>query len=273
MLVRSNNTDAVILAELVAAERDEHAAKDLLASAFMHRIQAGWWLLEKKETIKHDGQWREYIRGLAGQLAAQGYVSPSTRKPYSLRYFQEWMFLAKHLPTEQKAQPVAYLGIKENLARIRSAMARKAYARRVEKGATVSDLQALVSKGKRFGVILADPPWVYTLHSGGTKSRCAEQYYDTQSLDDIRRLPVGELSAKDCTLFLWAVLPNLPDALELIAGWGFTFKTVGFVWVKQNKSGNGLFMGWATIPVPMPSYVFWLPREAQNGYMLMSIKS
>ena len=142
MLVRSN-TDAVILSELVAAERDDRAAKDLVASAFMHRIQAGWRLLEKKETIKHDGQWREYIRGLAEQLAAHGYVSTSTRKPYSLRYFQEWMFLAKRLPTEQKAQPVAHLGIKENLRRIRTATARKAYAARIEKGGSVSDLETL----------------------------------------------------------------------------------------------------------------------------------
>jgi hypothetical protein len=135
MLVRSN-TNTVILTELIAAERDERTAKDHLTSAFMHRIQAGRRLLEKKETIKHDGQWREYIRSLAEQLAAHGYVSPATHKPYSLRYFQEWMFLAKHLPNEQKAQLVAHLGMKENLARIRDAIARKACARRVENGGT-----------------------------------------------------------------------------------------------------------------------------------------
>jgi hypothetical protein len=114
MLVRSN-TDASILAELIAAERDDRTAKDHFASAFMHRIRAGWRLLEKKGTIQHDGHWREYIRGLAEQLAAQGYLSPATHKPYSLRYFQELMYLGKHLPTEQKAQPVAHLGMKRNL--------------------------------------------------------------------------------------------------------------------------------------------------------------
>src|SRR3974377_1239088 len=107
MLVRSN-IDVVILADLVAAEQDERAAKDNLTSAFMHRIQAGWRLLDKKKTIKHDGQWRKYMRGLADELATK------VCRPYSLCYFQEWMFLAKHLPTEQKAQPVAHLGIKEN---------------------------------------------------------------------------------------------------------------------------------------------------------------
>jgi hypothetical protein len=55
MLVRST-IDTVILTELIAAECDERTAKDHFTSAFMHRIQAGWRLLEKKETIKHDGQ-------------------------------------------------------------------------------------------------------------------------------------------------------------------------------------------------------------------------
>jgi hypothetical protein len=174
MLVRSN-ADAFILAELVAAEQDERAAKDNLTSAFMHRIQAGWRLLEKKETIKHDGQWRKYIRGLAAQLADHGCVSPVTHKPYSLRRFQDWMFVAKHLPTEQKARLVAHLGIKENLARIRVALAKKAYARRVEKGGTVSDLKGLAASGKKFPVILADPPWqLFPLLSDKCKRRTCE---------------------------------------------------------------------------------------------------
>jgi DNA modification methylase len=112
-----SNIDTEILAELEAAEEDDAAANDQIASAFMHRIQAGWRLLEKKETIPHDGKWREYIGGLANELAAKGY--PRSGKPYSLRWFQEWMYLAKHLATEEEARPVAHLGMKENLRRIR----------------------------------------------------------------------------------------------------------------------------------------------------------
>ena len=35
----------------------------------------------------------------------------------------------------------------------------------------------------------------------------------------------------------------LQDAMHLIAAWGFKYKTIGFQWVKQNKSGNGFFFG------------------------------
>jgi N6-adenosine-specific RNA methylase IME4 len=242
MLVRST-TDTVILTELIAAERDERTAKDQFTSAFIHRIRAGWRLLEKKETIKHDGQWREYIRSLAEQLAAQGYVSPTTHKPYSLRYFQEWMFLAKHLPTEQKAQPAAHLGMKRNLAAIRDAIATKEYARRIEKGGAVHDLETLVANGKKFRVILADLPWQFKIWLLWRRARAL--HYDRLKISQIETLSplINSLAADDCVLFLWAVMPNLPDALKVITAWGFTFKTVGFVWVKRNKYGDGLFMG------------------------------
>ena len=42
---------------------------------------------------------------------------------------------------------------------------------------------------------------------------------------------------------MWATFPMLKEALDVIEAWGFTYKTVAFNWVKQNKSGEGLFMG------------------------------
>jgi hypothetical protein len=118
-MLSPSNIDTEILAELEAAEQDDAAAQDRLDSAFLHRVRAGRRLLEKKETIPHDGHWRAYLRGLAEQLAGKGY--PPSGRPYSLRWFQEWVFLAKHLPTDEEAQPVAHLGMKENLKRIRRA--------------------------------------------------------------------------------------------------------------------------------------------------------
>jgi N6-adenosine-specific RNA methylase IME4 len=45
-------------------------------------------------------------------------------------------------------------------------------------------------------------------------------------------------TAPDCFLFLWATDPMLPQALKLMAGLGFSYKTVGFYWAKQNPSGK-----------------------------------
>ena len=57
------------------------------------------------------------------------------------------------------------------------------------------------------------------------------------------KLFVGELAAKDCALFLWITFPCLCEALEVLAAWGFSYKTVAFVWVKQNRRNDDLFTG------------------------------
>ena len=63
------------------------------------------------------------------------------------------------------------------------------------------------------------------------------------SIDELCALPVKRLAEKDCLLFLWATFPQLPEALQLIKAWGFTFKTVAFVWLKRNKKSPTWFYG------------------------------
>ena len=63
------------------------------------------------------------------------------------------------------------------------------------------------------------------------------------SIDEIKALPVGELADKDCALFMWLTFPCLYEALDVIKAWGFQYKTVAFVWVKQNRKSDGLFWG------------------------------
>lgn len=63
------------------------------------------------------------------------------------------------------------------------------------------------------------------------------------SISELCALPVADLAAKDSALFLWATFPQLPEALRLIRAWGFTFKTVAFVWLKLNKKSPTWFYG------------------------------
>jgi N6-adenosine-specific RNA methylase IME4 len=87
----------------------------------------------------------------------------------------------------------------------------------------------------QFSTIMADPAWTFATYSDNGKGRSPEQHYACMPLDDIKRLPVGDVAAKDAMLFLWAVDPLLDKAFEVMAAWGFTFKTVGFYWVKVNR--------------------------------------
>ena len=63
------------------------------------------------------------------------------------------------------------------------------------------------------------------------------------SIDDIRNLPVRELADKNCILFMWVTFPTLREAFSVIDAWGFTYKTVAFAWVKENKKTSSLFWG------------------------------
>ena len=56
-------------------------------------------------------------------------------------------------------------------------------------------------------------------------------------------LPVADLAAPDCVLFMWMVDWCPQDALDLIDAWGFEHKTTAFTWAKENQSGEGWFMG------------------------------
>ena len=63
------------------------------------------------------------------------------------------------------------------------------------------------------------------------------------STDALCKMPVRDICTSDAVLFMWATFPNLPEALKVMAAWGFTYKTAAFVWVKQNKRSPSLFMG------------------------------
>ncbi|MDX6750003.1 MT-A70 family methyltransferase [Geminicoccaceae bacterium 1502E] len=86
-----------------------------------------------------------------------------------------------------------------------------------------------------YRTIYADPPWTFRTWSDRGKGRSPEAHYDCMSLDAIKALPVADWAAPDAVLLMWATDPLLPRALEVIAAWGFTYKTVGFYWAKLRQ--------------------------------------
>lgn len=80
-----------------------------------------------------------------------------------------------------------------------------------------------------YDVIYSDPPWQYDTSAG---RGVAENHYRTTGLEELKRMPVGEIAARDCAHFMWVTCPMVPDAIELAQAWGFAFKTVAFTWVK-----------------------------------------
>lgn len=94
-----------------------------------------------------------------------------------------------------------------------------------------------------YRLIYADPPWKFATRSPKGLGRSADRHYDTMTLDEIKALPVPDIvDPAGSVLLLWITDPLLPVGLEVMAAWGFTYKTVGYYWTKRNRDGTP-FMG------------------------------
>ncbi|WP_227439210.1 MT-A70 family methyltransferase [Methylobacterium sp. W2] len=91
-----------------------------------------------------------------------------------------------------------------------------------------------------FDMLMVDPPWSFALRSDKGEAKSAQAQYACMTLDEIKALPVAQLARGDAFLWLWATNPMLPQALAVMAAWGFTFTTSG-TWVKTTTGGKIAF--------------------------------
>lgn len=85
-----------------------------------------------------------------------------------------------------------------------------------------------------FPVLYVDPPWRYE-HAEPT--RAIENHYPTMSADELKAMEIP--AADDSVLFMWATSPKLAEALDLMAAWGYGYRTC-MVWVKD-RIGMGYY--------------------------------
>ena len=112
-------------------------------------------------------------------------------------------------------------------------------SRRVEREIELSEATLAASErvgSQLYSVIYADPPWRFEPYSRDTgMDRSADNHYPTMPANDLLAMKVP--SAPDCVLFLWATTPMLPQAIDLMRAWGFTYKS-NVIWSKD-KIGTG----------------------------------
>lgn len=108
---------------------------------------------------------------------------------------------------------------------------------------------------KKYKIIYADPPWEYGNFSNAKDSRffdhkkgCFDRKYGltpylSMPIEEIKALPVKDISEKNAALLLWVTFPCLPWGLDVVKSWGFDYKTVAFTWVKRNKNQASYYLG------------------------------
>ncbi len=61
--------------------------------------------------------------------------------------------------------------------------------------------------------------------------------YGTMTVDEIATLPVSTIADQTAHLYLWVPNALLPDGLQIMKAWGFTYKT-NIIWHKIRKDGG-----------------------------------
>jgi N6-adenosine-specific RNA methylase IME4 len=99
------------------------------------------------------------------------------------------------------------------------------------------DFQKFIGK-KKFSTVLADPPWQFMNRTGKVAPEHKRlSRYTTLTLAEICEIPVADAVADQSHLYLWVPNALLPDGLEVMRAWGFTYKT-NIVWHKVRKDGG-----------------------------------
>ena len=124
---------------------------------------------------------------------------------------------------------------------------------------------------KKYSVIYADPPWRYKVYSKKGLGRSAESHYPTMSLEEIKALPIGELAAKDCALFMWITFPCMQEAFQVLEAWGFEYKTVAFVWDKMIHNPGRYTLSQTEFVLAFKKGKFPTPRGARNIRQLLAV--
>lgn len=92
----------------------------------------------------------------------------------------------------------------------------------------------------KYQILYCDCPWRYNARNNpNTKFGLGASQYPTLSVGELVALAplIKAITAPNCALFMWAVPPKLPWALEVMQAWGFRYCTKAFTWIKVDRQG------------------------------------
>lgn len=108
---------------------------------------------------------------------------------------------------------------------------------RAAPAASRADL-TLLAAGRRFGTVLADPPWRFQNRTGKVAPEHRRlSRYDTMTGEEIAALPVADIVSPRAHCYLWVPNALVAEGLSVLESWGFVYKTM-LVWHKVRKDGG-----------------------------------
>lgn len=163
------------------------------------------------------------------------------------------------------------------------------YSKQARDRTRINPLQELyppLPDKKKYQVIYADPPWDYggklqydkTTIKGeniGFEKKIflssASFQYPTLKLRQLRELDIPSIADDDCILFMWTTGLQLSNAVELGEAWGFTYKTVAFVWDKMMHNPGRYTLSQTEFVLAFKRGRFPSPRGARNIRQMVAV--
>ena len=92
-----------------------------------------------------------------------------------------------------------------------------------------------VIESEKFRAAMVDVPHKFrNARTGGSLKSGASQKYPVMDLDEVRRLPISNIMAKDSLLLYWTPVSMKTEALDVVTTWGYSYVTTLF-WIKTQK--------------------------------------
>lgn len=138
----------------------------------------------------------------------------------------------------------------------------------------------------KFDIIYADPPWHYNGKLQFDKSSKDQESldpsrkifistpsfkYPTLKTEKLKQIPIGNIAADDCLLFMWATNPHLAQTISLGEAWGFEYRTVAFVWDKMNHNPGKYTLSHCELCLLFKKGKIPSPRGARNIHQLIRV--
>ena len=239
---RSTKLGSMSNKNLVPATRVEHALAIVQTPAQARELDA--WLAGLEKVVRKQGTmvadqnivtlYRLLVQAKGGRLLTQQPRAQGSRSGQGLR--PKLVEVGLTVPEAQRWELLGAKSDKEIRTMVGATTDQltmgAAYAWAAGRNSENPDTLKLDGQ---YDVILADPPWKY---GATTETGAANQHYPTMETGRIAAQPVRIHRAEKSVLFLWATNPLLLAALEVMAAWGFSYKT-NIVWVKD-KATTGL---------------------------------
>ena len=139
---------------------------------------------------------------------------------------------------------------------------------------------------QKYDVLYADPPWDYggKMQFDKTSTRAddmdwsrsifissANFKYPTLRLAELKRIPLVEIAADDCLLFMWVTNPHLAQGIELASAWGFEYRTVAYVWDKMVHNPGKYTMSYCELCLVFKRGRIPSPRGSRNEKQLVRV--